>query len=75
MMTLAKSKQYYNQIEAAQLLGISVEALYEILDTHVFNSEHPRPQVLEFTHNELILLTVWAKPERASNVLEMPHRA
>lgn len=75
MMSLSKPvKQYYNETEAARLLCITPEALYEILDLHVFNPEHPRPEVLEFTHNELLLLSVWAKPERGSNVVEMPSR-
>ena len=75
MLNLKKPmKQFYNELEAAQYLGITVEALYEILDKHVFNAEHPRPQVLEFTHPELILLTVWAEPTTACNVLSMPAR-
>jgi hypothetical protein len=75
MMSLPKpSKQYYNESEAARLLCITVEALYHILDEHVFTPEHPRPEVLEFTHSELLLLTVWAKPERGCNVVQMQVR-
>jgi hypothetical protein len=74
-MSLQKSlKQYYDETEAAQLLCISLEALHEILDNHVFNPEHPRPNAMEFTYSELLLLSVWAKPERGGNVLEMPPR-
>ena len=74
-MSLQKSmKQYYSEIEASHLLSISLGALHEILDSHVFSPENPRPEGLEFTYSELLLLSVWAKPERGGNVLEMPPR-
>jgi hypothetical protein len=74
-MSLQKPmKQYYSESEAAHLLCISLEALHEILDKHVFTADNPRPNELEFTHSELLLLSVWAKPERDGNVLEMPCR-
>jgi hypothetical protein len=73
MLNLKKPmKQYYTEAEAAHSLCISVEALHSILDQHVFNSEHPRPEVLELTHAELLLLSVWAEPERGRNVVAMP---
>ncbi len=75
MLTLKKPlKPYYSEIEAAHTLCISLEALHEILDEHVFDAEHPRPEVLEFTHAELLLLSVWAVPEHSDNVLAMPSR-
>jgi hypothetical protein len=67
-------KPYYTEAEAAHTLCISLEALHGILDEHVFTADNPRPVHLEFTHAELVLLTVWAKPERGSNVLAMPSR-
>jgi len=75
MLTLKKPiKQYYSEAEAAHTLCISTEALHEILDKHVFNHEHPRPEVLEFTHAELLLISVWAEPARGANVVAMPAR-
>ena len=75
MLNLKKpTKQYYSETEAAHTLCISLEALHEIIETHIFNDEHPRPEVLEFTHAELLLLSVWAEPERGRNVLAMPSR-
>jgi hypothetical protein len=75
MLTLKKpTKQYYSETEAAHSLCISLEALHEILDKQIFNAEHPRPAVLEFTHAELLLLSIWAEPERGRNVLAMPAR-
>jgi hypothetical protein len=75
MLSLKKPlKQYYSEIEATHTLCISLEALHKILDKHVFTPENPRPGVLEFTHAELLLLSVWAKPKRGHNVLAMPHR-
>lgn len=76
MLTLKKPlKPYYCEVEAAHYLCISIEALHEILDEHVFTPEHPRPAVLEFTHAELLLLSVWAVPEHSNNVLAMPARS
>ncbi len=75
MLTLKKpTKPYYSEAEAAHSLCITLEALHEILDQYVFTAEHPRPVHLEFTHAELLLLSVWAKPVRGSNVLAMPTR-
>jgi hypothetical protein len=75
MLTLKKpTKQYYSETEAAHSLCISIEALHGILDQHIFNSEHPRPALLEYTHAELLLLSIWAEPERDRNVLAMPSR-
>lgn len=75
MLNLKKTiKQYYTEIEAAETLGITLEALHEILDEHVFTADHPRPEILELTHAEMILLSVWAEPERGKNVVTMPPR-
>jgi hypothetical protein len=75
MLTLKKPmKQYYTEAEAAHSLCISLEALHEILDKHVFNEEPRRPEVLEFTHAELLLISVWAEPVRGCNVVAMPSR-
>jgi hypothetical protein len=75
MLTLKKPmNHYYSETEAAHSLCISVEALHELLDRHIFTSEHPRPAVLDFSHAELLLLSVWAEPKRGGNVLAMPCR-
>ena len=75
MLNLKKPiKQYYTETEAAHTLCISLEALHEIMDKHVFIPDHPRPEVLEITHAELLLLSVWAEPERGNNVVAMPSR-
>jgi hypothetical protein len=75
MLSLKKPvKQYYSEHEAAHTLCITLEALHEILDKHLFTPEHPRPDELEFTHAELLLLSVWAKPERGHNVVAMQRR-
>jgi hypothetical protein len=76
MLTLRKpTNQYYSEAEAARSLCITLEALHQILDEHVFNDEHARPAVLEFTHAELLLLSVWAEPVRGGNVVSMPSKS
>lgn len=75
MLSLRKPmNHYYSEAEAARSLCITVEALHQILDEHIFNDEHPRPAVLEFTHAELLLLSVWAEPGRDHNVVAMPSK-
>jgi len=75
MLTLRKPmKLYYSETEAARSLCISLDALHAILDEHVFTAEHPRPATLDFTHTELLLLSVWAVPEHSDNLLAMPCR-
>ena len=75
MLSLKKPlKQYYSEAEAAHTLCITLDALREILDEHVFTPEHPRPGQLEFTHADLLLLSVWAEPERGGNVVAMPSK-
>jgi hypothetical protein len=75
MLSLKKPvKQYYSEAEAAHTLSITLEALHELLDKYVFTPESPRPGELEFTHADLLLLSVWAKPERGHNVVAMQRR-
>jgi hypothetical protein len=76
MYTATKTvKHHYSEREAAATLCISLESLHKILDEHVFTPDHPRPEDLDLTYSELLLLSVWAKPDfGAGNVVEMPHR-
>jgi hypothetical protein len=68
------AKKYYNEAEAARELRISLDTLHEILDKHVFTGENPRPDEIELTYSDLLLLSVWAKPEPNHNILQMPRR-
>jgi hypothetical protein len=68
------AKRYYNETEAARMLHISVRQLHEILDAHVFTPENPRPKSIQLTYSDLLLLSIWAKPKRNHNVVEMPLR-
>lgn len=80
MITFPKPlKHFYSETEAAHYLRISLPALHEILDAHVFNAAHPRPEKMEFTHGELLLLSIWAEPGQEqdhaeSNLVMMPSR-
>lgn len=74
MLTMKKPmNHYYNETEAAHSLCITLPALHQLLDKHVFNLDHPRPAVLDFSRAELLLLSVWAEPERGK-VLAMPSK-
>ncbi len=58
-ITKPSTKQLYSEKEAAEALGIPVILLHAILDEHVFNEGTPRPENIEFTASDLLLLSYW----------------
>ena len=62
-MTLPKvvTKDYYSEAEAARMLGISIARLHKLLDQHIFNVGGRRPPDIEFTSNDILLLSYWNK--------------
>ncbi|MGA2989231.1 MAG: hypothetical protein ABSD88_02065 [Candidatus Korobacteraceae bacterium] len=60
-ITKQSAKQLYNEREAAEALGISTLLLYSILDEHVFNQGTPRPENIEFTASDLLLVSYWVE--------------
>jgi hypothetical protein len=68
----ATAREYYNEIEAAEYLGITLGELYRLLDEHIFTDGAPRPQKMEFRYSDLLLLSVWSSPPR---LLQMPSRS
>lgn len=71
------TKELYNEAEAATALGISVIRLHELLDQYIFTSGVQRPHALQFTSNDLLLLSYWsndAKRPSSHEVITMPKR-
>ena len=71
------AKECYNELEAASSLGISVARLYELLDTYVFTGDNQRPDCIEFTSSDLLLLRYWnsdAEPPTPAKIIPMPKR-
>jgi len=66
----------YDEKEAAAALGITVARLHEILDQHIFTSGNPRPEALQFTSSDLLLLGYWSNSPRTvpNEVITMPKR-
>ncbi len=64
-----------SESQAAQWLGITVEALHKLLDDHIFNNGTMRPEAIRFTHADLLMLSYWCEPTKGSKVLSMPKRA
>ncbi len=62
-----------SESQAAQRLGITIDALYKLLDEHIFNNGTPRPEGIHFTHADLLMLSYWCEP-RSGKVLRMPKR-
>jgi hypothetical protein len=72
-------KELYTEAEAAAALGITIVRLHQILDEHIFTQGNVRPESIEFTSNDLLLLNFWNKnanlpPPPARRVLRMPER-
>jgi hypothetical protein len=70
-------KETYTESEAAELVGITIARLHEILDQNVFNEGVRRPPEIEFTSNDLVLLRYWnksPKPPKSNRLLQMPRR-
>lgn len=70
-------KEFYSESEAAEAVGISIARLHELLDRYVFTGGSQRPESIEFTASDLLLLGYWnthtAQPSRG-RVIPMPRR-
>jgi prophage maintenance system killer protein len=66
----------YDEKEAAAALGITVARLHEILDQHIFTQGNKRPEALQFTSTDLLLLGYWSGAQRTTTheVITMPKR-
>jgi len=66
----------YDEKEAAAALGINLARLHHVLDEHIFTAGNPRPEALQFTSNDLLLLGYWCNSLRPSTheVITMPKR-
>jgi hypothetical protein len=77
------SRELYSEMEAAAALGISIARLHELLDRYIFTVANTRPQSIEFTASDLLLLGYWnnlAPPEpdpgppQPGKIIPMPKR-
>jgi hypothetical protein len=78
MANLKRSTQeLYSESEAAAALGISVSRLYQLLDQYIFTNGIQRPEAIQFTASDLLLLSYWSQDNQRSpcrEVLTMPKR-
>ena len=66
----------YDEKQAAAALGITVARLHEVLDQHIFTEGNRRPEALQFTSPDLLLLGYWCNAQRtvSHEVITMPKR-
>jgi hypothetical protein len=68
--------ELYSETEAAAAVGISIARLHQLLDKYVFTGGNRRPESIDFTSSDLLLLGYWnnisAQPE--NKVIPMPKR-
>ncbi len=73
METHGLAQDSLSELQAAQRLGITIDALHKLLDEHIFNTGTPRPVDIRFTHADLLMLSYWCEP-KSGKVLPMPKR-
>src|SRR6476469_6769357 len=71
---LSVKKDVWDEMEAAQALGISLPRLHSLLDEHVFTIAHPRPEGCTFRSSDLVLLEFWLRSDPNPQVVSMPRR-
>ncbi len=74
MQNTKPNLEMYTEREVADLLGISVSRLYDLLDEHIFNDGTSRPADLTFTNQELLLLGFWQRSQPNPKIVRMPRR-
>jgi len=67
-------KEFYTESEAAGYLNISLAELHFLLDKHIFNDGHVRPEGLSFCEADLVLLGFWNTSHDNPKVIRMPRR-
>ena len=71
------SNELYSEAEAAAALGISINRLHELLDQYIFTNGNRRPEAIQFTSSDLLLLRYWSHDSKRTvthEVITMPKR-
>ena len=72
------TKELYSEAEAAAALQISIARLHELLDQYIFTNGTSRPEAIQFTSSDLLLLSYWSNDSKrptTHEVITMPKRA
>ncbi len=72
------TKELYNEAEAAAALEISITRLHEVLDQYIFTNGTRRPEAIQFTASDLLLLSYWSNDSKRAvtgEVITMPKRS
>jgi hypothetical protein len=73
MQSFKAAKEYYNETEAAQSLGISLARLHQLLDEHLFNDGSGRPEAVIFRASDLTILSFWHQSTPNPKIVRMPN--
>ncbi len=71
------TKELYTEAEAAATLGINITSLHELLDRYIFTNGNRRPEAIQFTASDLLLLSYWSSDNKRTvthDVITMPKR-
>jgi hypothetical protein len=73
MSQTLRQQDLYTEVEAAEMLNITVSRLHFLLNRHVFPDGN-RPEHLVFRPSDILLLEIWARSTKVPKVLKMPRR-
>ncbi len=71
------TKELYSEAEAAAALGIRISRLHQLLDQYIFTNGTCRPEAIQFTASDLLLLSYWSHDNKRTvthEVITMPKR-
>lgn len=77
MQSAKPSNRLYSEQEAADLLGVSMFQLRNVLDRHIFNDLYPRPERVQFLYSDILLLDYWIEQQTSApntNLVAMQKR-
>lgn len=73
MSQTLRQQELYTEVEAAEMLNITLSRLHFLLDRHVF-ADGSRPANLIFRPSDILLLEIWTRSTKGAKVLKMPLR-
>jgi hypothetical protein len=69
-----REPEFYSEVEAANLLGITIERLHQLLDENIFNDGSKRPSNVMLRYADLVLLAFWERGTANPKIIRMPRR-
>jgi hypothetical protein len=74
-MTIVRpfEKTSYSHVEVAELLGISVDTLHQLLRVNFFPEHSTDPRTIRFLPQDVLMIECWLSGGTAGSVPQRPH--